>query len=450
MAMKRAIGIVLLVGWAVVGCQVGAQPTPTPAFDEAYAPVVSVTGELVPAQWATLSHKGGGKVVEVLVEAGDPVAAGAPLVLLDTAELELALERAQGQFTIQRAGLALLRAGTREETIARADRDHAHQLAQAEIALQAKQEQLAQAEVAEPAAEIAAAEARVAQVERQMAQMRAQNPVPQVQLAQVEVDRAQIALADTQDEYNKALDRPWEDQAIRDAWAKQLEQAKLDRRAAQAQLDQAEAARTAHTRGLVVLEAQMEEARAMLAQAQAAQASHQVALDLLRTEIEGAEEQLAYLRGWENPYRDPARREEIAQAEAALALAQVQIAEVQQQLREATLVAPFSGTVGSVDVRVGEMVSPGQPLATIGDLDTLRVETTDLDEIDVVRVGVGQQVAVTFDALPDRVFEGRVTRISPMAGSGTGGVHYMTVIALEDMDPVLRWGMTAFVDIETE
>jgi hypothetical protein len=59
-------------------------------------------------------------------------------------------------------------------------------------------------------------------------------------------------------------------------------------------------------------------------------------------------------------------------------------------------------------------------------------------------------VAVTFDALPDRVFEGRVTRISPMAGSGTGGVHYMTVIALEDMDPVLRWGMTAFVDIETE
>lgn len=448
--MKRAIGIALLVGWAVVGCQVGAQPTPTPSFDEAYVPVVSVTGELVPARWATLSSKGGGKVVEVLVGAGDPVAAGAPLVLLDTAELELALERAQEQVAIQRAGLALLRAGAREETIARADRDHAHQVAQAEIALQAAQEQLAQAEAADPAAEIAAAEAQVAQVERQIAQARAQDPAPQVRSAQVEVERAQNTLEHTQDEYNKALDRPWEDQAIRDTWADRLEEAKLNRRAAQAQLDQAEAARTAHTRGLAVLEAQLAEAQAMLAQAQAAQASHQATLDLLHTEIEGAEEQLAYLDDWENPYRDPARQEEIAQAEAALTQAQVQVAEIQQQLSEATLVAPFAGTVGSIDVRVGEIVSPGQPLATIGDLDTLRVETTDLDEIDVVRVEVGQQVAVTFDALPDRVFEGRVTRIAPMAKSGTGGVHYTTVVELAETDPVLRWGMTAFVDIETE
>jgi HlyD family secretion protein len=370
------------------------------------------------------------------------------MVLLDTTELELALQRAQEQVTIQRASVALLRAGAREEEIARADRDHAHQVAQAEIALQAKQEQLAQAEAADPGAEVAVAEARAVQVERQMAQTRAQDPLPQLRAAQVELERVQNALEDTQDEYNKALDRPWEDQAIRDAWADRLEEAKLNRRAAQAQLDQAEAARAAHARGLAVLEAQLEEAQAMLAQAQAAQASHRATLDLLHTEIEGAEEQLAYLRGWENPYRDPPRREEVAQAEAALAQAQVQVTEIQRQLREATIVAPFAGTVGSVEVRVGERVSPGQPLATIGDLDMLRVETTDLDEIDVVRVEVGQQVAVTFDALPDRVFEGRVTRIAPMAEAGTGGVHYTTVIVLEERDPVLRWGMTAFVDIE--
>jgi multidrug resistance efflux pump len=118
-------------------------------------------------------------------------------------------------------------------------------------------------------------------------------------------------------------------------------------------------------------------------------------------------------------------------------------------LRDATIVAPFGGTVGAVNVRVGEMVSPGQPLVTLGDLDTLRVETTDLDEIDVVRVSVDQEVAVTFDAFPDRVFKGRVTRISPMAESGSGGVHYTVVVELDEMDPALRWGMTAFVDIET-
>jgi len=446
--MKRAFGIVLLVALVLAGCQGGAQPTPTPSLTADYVPVVSVTGELIPARRATLSHEAGGKVVEVLIEPGDSVAVGAPLVLLDTSDLELALQRVQEQVMAQQAALAMLRAGATERTIARADRDHAHQVAQAESALQAKQEQLAQAQATDPEAEVAAAEARVKQVERQIAQARAQDPVPQVKLAQVGLERAQIALDDTQDEYNKALDRPWEDQAIRDTWADRLVQAKLDRRAAQAQLDQAQAAQLAHDRGMTVFEAQLEEVQAMLAQAQAAQAAHQAALDVLGTEIEAAQEQLTYLRGWENPYRDPARQEEVAQAEAALAQAQVQVGEIEQQLREATLVAPFAGTVGAVHARVGEMASPGQPLVMIGDLDTLRVETTDLDEIDVVRVAAGQQVAVTFDALPDRVFQGQVTRISPMAESGTGGVHYTTVIALEEMDPALRWGMTAFVDIE--
>jgi multidrug efflux pump subunit AcrA (membrane-fusion protein) len=446
--MKRAFGIVLLVALALAGCQVGAQPTPTPSLAADYVPVVSVTGELIPARRATLSHKVGGKVVEVLVEPGDTVAVGAPLVLLDTSDLELALQRAQEQVASQQAALDLVRAGATERVIARADRDNAHQVAQAESALQAKQQQLAQAQATDPVAELDAAEARVAQVERQIVQARAQAPTSQLRLAQIAFERAQIALDDTQDEYNKALDRPWEDQAIRDTWADRLVQAKLDHRAAQAQLDQAQAAQLAHTRSLDVLEAQLEEAQAMLAQAQAAQEAHQASLDLLGIEIEAAQEQLDYVQGWENPYRDPARQEEVAQAEAALVQARVQVDEIQQQLLEATLVAPFAGTVGAVHARVGEIVSPGQSLVDIGDLATLRVETTDLDEIDVVRVFAGQQVAVTFDALPDHVFQGQVTRISPMAESGTGGVHYTTVVALEEVDPALRWGMTAFVDIE--
>jgi multidrug resistance efflux pump len=112
--------------------------------------------------------------------------------------------------------------------------------------------------------------------------------------------------------------------------------------------------------------------------------------------------------------------------------------------------APFAGTVGMVDTRVGALVVSGQPLVTLGDLDTLRVETTDLDEIDVVKVYVGQQVDVSFDALPEQVFAGEVTRISPMAAPGSGGVNYTVVIALDDVDPAVKWGMTAFVDIEVE
>jgi hypothetical protein len=71
-------------------------------------------------------------------------------------------------------------------------------------------------------------------------------------------------LDDTQDEYNKALDRPWEDQEIRDAWAKLLRQVQLDYRLAQAQLDGAQQAQQARAFMLTALAAQVKEAEAQL------------------------------------------------------------------------------------------------------------------------------------------------------------------------------------------
>jgi len=450
--MKRpyTTTILLILALAVAGCQASGQPTATPRPQTSYAPIVSVTGELVPAIWATLTHKTGGEVVEVLVEPGDAVAGGAPLVLFDIGDLELALVTARQEVAAQEALLAQVRNGATDAVIARADRDNAHLIEQAEIALQVKEQQLAQAQARDPAEDVAAAQARVAQVRAQLAQMRAQDPTAEVDLAQVEVERTKIALDDTRNEYNKALDRPWEDQDIRDGWAKQLDQAKLNHRAAQAALDAANNARRVHALSIPVLEAQLEEAQVVLSQAQDAQEAYQITLDILRTDIAAAEAQLAYLRAWDNPYRDQATAEEIAQVLARLEQAKTAVSDIEQQLSDATLVAPFDATIGTVDVRVGERVAPAQPLITLGDLDTLRVETTDLDEIDVVRVSVGQEVAIAFDALPDRVFDGSVTRISPMAESGSGGVHYTVIVELQEMDPVLRWGMTAFVDIETK
>jgi HlyD family secretion protein len=457
-AVNQVCGLerrLVLAGLAILaivlsGCGRGKAPTATPSLNDQYVPVVSVTGELLPASWATLANKAGGKVAEVLVEPGDAVSQGQVLVRLDTAELQVALRVAQQEVAAQQAALDGLIERASEQVIARADRENAQQVAQAELALRIQRRQLEQARAQSPADEVAAAQARVRQLELQVAQARAQDPAAEVTAAQVEMERAQIALDDTRNEYNKALDRPWEDQDIRDAWAKQLEQAQLNSRLAQARLDGALSARRAHTIGLDVLAAQLVEARAMLDQALEAQEAYTSTLGILNDEVAAAQLQLDYLRGWENPYRDPASEPEIAQAQARLRQAEEKVAQIEEQMQEAEVRAPFGGTVGTVPVRVGEIVSPGQALVTVGDLDTLRVETTDLDEIDVVRVSLDQDVAVTFDAVPDRVFKGRVVRISPMAEPGTGGVHYTVVVELTDMDPQLRWGMTAFVDIETQ
>jgi HlyD family secretion protein len=85
----------------------------------------------------------------------------------------------------------------------------------------------------------------------------------------------------------------------------------------------------------------------------------------------------------------------------------------------------------------------------MADLDNLQVETTDLGEIDVAQIVEGDSVVVTFDALPDLVLEGTVTSIAPKAAEGSG-VNFPVIIELSEIPPALRWGMTAFVDIDLE
>jgi len=143
------------------------------------------------------------------------------------------------------------------------------------------------------------------------------------------------------------------------------------------------------------------------------------------------------------------RAEEVAVAEAAVEQALVTRDSTQVALDRCQIHAPFDGTIGAVNVRLGEFASVGQALVTLGDLNTLRIETTDLDEIDVAQVAQGQEVAVTLDALPDRTFVGHVVRISPMSEPGAGGVNYTTYVELSETVPEMRWGMTAFVDIQT-
>ena len=62
---------------------------------------------------------------------------------------------------------------------------------------------------------------------------------------------------------------------------------------------------------------------------------------------------------------------------------------------------------------------------------------------------VGDTAIVTFDALPEQVLEGTVVSIAPKAAEGSG-VNYPVILKLNKIPPELRWGMTAFVDIEID
>ena len=137
---------------------------------------------------------------------------------------------------------------------------------------------------------------------------------------------------------------------------------------------------------------------------------------------------------------------DVALAEARITNAEAQLAAAMATITDRELKAPFDGVISAVHVNPGEWVAPGSPLLLIGNFDHLQVETTDLGELDVAQILVGDPAMVTFDSLPDLALQGTVSKIAPKSIGGSG-VVFPVVIELDQIPAALRWGMTASIDI---
>jgi HlyD family secretion protein len=182
-----------------------------------------------------------------------------------------------------------------------------------------------------------------------------------------------------------------------------------------------------------------------------AQADYNVAVKRLEYEYElrvtGAK--LEEARKDYDVFKHGPKPEDLSVAQARLENAKATLSAAEAALEDLELRASFSGTISELDVREGEWVTPGQLVLVLANLNDLRIETTDLNEIDAARVQPGDTVSVTFDALPDVQVKGKVESIAPKASPGTG-VNYTAVVVMDDWPESLRWGMTAFVDIEVQ
>ncbi|MBI5701038.1 efflux RND transporter periplasmic adaptor subunit [Candidatus Saganbacteria bacterium] len=78
------------------------------------------------------------------------------------------------------------------------------------------------------------------------------------------------------------------------------------------------------------------------------------------------------------------------------------------------LVAPNNGIVAKINFLEGETVVPGSPAIVVVNYDKSWVEAQ-IDEIDIGSVKVGEKVKITTDVYPDKVFEGEIYWISPLA-----------------------------------
>jgi RND family efflux transporter MFP subunit len=137
---------------------------------------------------------------------------------------------------------------------------------------------------------------------------------------------------------------------------------------------------------------------------------------------------------------------ESAQAEADRAQALLDSATA-TLATQSKLVAPFDGTIVSVDISPAETVVPGRVVITLGDLSRFQVETKDLSERDVPRVQIGQTASVFIESLNEE-FSGKVIDISHISSTVGGDVVFRVTIDLAKQPQGLLWGMSADVNIE--
>lgn len=161
-----------------------------------------------------------------------------------------------------------------------------------------------------------------------------------------------------------------------------------------------------------------------------------------QADVTAAQTQVDYLRRV-----GTTSQEDLDGALAAVDHAQALLDSAKATLAEATLTAPFGGTIAEVDLSPAETVVPGQIVIVMGDLSQFQIETTDLSERDAPNVKAGQTVTVSIPALNQK-FTGKVSAVARISSTVGGDVVYKATIQLDTQPQGLLWGMTTDVTIQ--
>ncbi len=152
-----------------------------------------------------------------------------------------------------------------------------------------------------------------------------------------------------------------------------------------------------------------------------------------------AEAQLADAqREWER-LKDGADPADILVAEARIAAAQA-------TLDQAHITAPFAGVVTMVEVKPGDLVSPGSVAIRIDDFSRLLVDL-EVSEVDINQIQIGQEVVLTFDAILAKEYRGKVIDVALVGNSIQEIVSFTVTIEILDADQAVKPGMTSAVNI---
>jgi len=138
------------------------------------------------------------------------------------------------------------------------------------------------------------------------------------------------------------------------------------------------------------------------------------------------------------------RREQIAQAAAAVAVQAAELERIDDQLGKHTIRAPFAGWVVERFTEKGQWLARGGLVARIAELDQVKV-VAQVPELSVRFLRPGADVRLDFDAAPEKAWVGKVARVVPQADllSRSFPVEVLLDNVVEDGEPMLKGGLLA-------
>jgi multidrug efflux pump subunit AcrA (membrane-fusion protein) len=363
---------------------------------------VTAPGQLVNTSEALLGFEASGQLAEITVRPGEHVKAGQVLAQLNLRPLEEKLETAQLE-------------------LAQAQAKHKRDLDEAQLDLQIAKTELSQEKMKLPS--LTAAEAALTAAQAELEEVLAGPDNNEITVAAADLRQAEIALKQAQLEYDQVA-------YLGDVGARpeanKLQEATLSYEAKLAAYN------------LAVQEATPAEIANARAKVQQAQAGY----DQARTEQGVNGQQLAIL---EARVKKARLALEALQAGLDPALARaVQTAE--EDLKAATLLAPFAGVILEVQAKLGETVIDRAGVILMADTTALEVYTKVIEE-DLPLVQVGQPVEIFFDAVPEAAVRGQVARVVPQRISGEDRPLYPVYLSLDELPPNIISGMTADASI---
>lgn len=355
------------------------------AAQEANAQRVSATGTVQALETTPLTFGARSLVSEVLVDEGQLVHQGDVLARLDVADVELAVRNAENQLAAQQIRYDQLTGPARDVDVA-----------VAEAAINAAQASANAAYAVQPSAN-------------------------DLEIARLQTEQAQNQLwqAQLQRDITLGVNPEFRNTSTNSAGAQDVQ--------INAGLTQAEIGINIAEQNYAGVAAEGPDLT-RLGQANASITQAQIQLDLLMN----------------GPDETTQRMAEIALETSGLALEQMQL-----QLENAVIVAPFDAVVLTNNVVVGELPPTNQPAFVLADTSTYRLDLA-IDETDVVYLNVGQNVEITLAALPGATFSGTITYIAVLPTVGEAVPTYEVRVTFDPGDVPVRIGMSATAEIGVE